>query len=117
MVTSWARFKQQSFRFEDQLRTALKNGVTLRFIVEKPLNHHLPKWVKATEEKYGNFNIKTQPNPTAASITIYDQNKAAIAFAPNTNLSKGPDLWTTNPTLTALCQAYFDTAWKQTKSN
>ena len=115
MVSSWTRFKQQSFRFENQFRAALKNGVELRFAIEKPLNHQLPKWVKASQEKYDNFNIKTQPNPLAASISIFDQNKAAIAFTANASLSKGPDLWTTNPALIALCQAYFERAWKQSK--
>ena len=115
MATSWVRFKQQSLRFEDLFRAALKNGVNLRFVIEKPANHQLPKWVKATQEKFDSFKIKTQPSPIAASVSIFDQNKAAIAFNANTSLSKGPDLWTTNPTLIALCQAYFEKAWKQTK--
>jgi sugar-specific transcriptional regulator TrmB len=117
MVSSWLRFKQQSFRFENQFRSALKSGITLRFVIEKPLNYPLPKWVKATQEKYSNLEIKTQTNPLAASVSIFDHNKAAIAFEANASLSKGPDLWTTNPALTALCQTYFDTAWIQTKSN
>jgi sugar-specific transcriptional regulator TrmB len=116
VATSWLRFKQQSFRFENQFRLALKKGIALRFVIEKPLNHQLPKWVKATQEKYDNFKIKTQPNPLATSIAIFDQNKAAITFTANTSLSKGPDLWTTNPALTTLCQTYFDVAWKHTKT-
>ena len=117
MVTGWLRFKQQSFRFENLFRAALKNGITLRFVIEKPANHQLPKWVKATQEKYSNLEIKTQANPLAASISIFDQNKAAIAFTADASLSKGPDLWTTNPALTALCQAYFDKVWIQAKIN
>ena len=114
-VTSWIRFKQQSFRFEDQFRSSLKKGVALRFVVEKPLNHRLPKWVKATQEKYGNFKFKTRPAPVAASVMVFDYCRAAVAFNPNSSLSRGPDLWTTNPSLIALCQAYFDAAWKQTE--
>ncbi len=117
MVSSWTRFKQQSFRFENQFRSALKNGITLRFVIEKPADHQLPKWVKTTQEKHSNLQIKTQQNPPAASVSIFDHNKAAITFNANASLSKGPDLWTTNPALTALCQIYFDTAWMQTKSN
>jgi len=114
-VTSWTRFKQQSYRFENDFRTVLKNGINIRFVIEKPPNHRLPKWVKATQDKYDNFKIKTQPTSLTASVTVFDQNKAAIAFTANSSLSKGPDLWTTNATLIALCQAYFDTAWKRTK--
>jgi sugar-specific transcriptional regulator TrmB len=113
MVAGWTRFKQQSLRFESLFRSALKKGVNLRFVIEKPVDHRLPKWVKATQEKYCNFQIKTQPTPPTASVCIFDQNKAAVAYNVATNLNKGPDLWTTNPTLTALCKAYFDTVWKQ----
>ena len=115
MVSSWTRFKQQSFRFENQFRSALKSGITLRFLIEKPLNYRLPKWVKATQERYDNFEIKSQLNPLAASVTIFDHRKAAIAFAAGVSLSKGPDLWTINPALTALCQTFFNDAWKQKK--
>jgi len=115
-VSSWLRFKQQSFRFENQFRAAIKKGVTLRFVIEKPLNHHLPKWVKATQEKHENFKLKTQPAPVAASVSIFDANTAAVAFNSNASLSRGPDLWTTNQSLTALCQAHFDAAWIQTST-
>lgn len=115
-ATSWTRFKQQSFHFEGQYKEALKNGVTLRFVIEKPLNHRLPRWVKTTQEKCGIFKLKTQPSPLDASVTIFDQKKAAITFTANANLSKGPDLWTENQSLTTLCKVYFDTVWKQTKS-
>jgi len=117
MATSWTRFKQLSFRFESQFREALKSGVELRFVIEKPLNHQMHKWVTASQEKYGNFKIKTQPNPLPASVVIFDQKKAALSFSANASLSKGPDLWTTNPSLTVVCKAYFESVWKQTKSN
>jgi len=117
MATSWTRFKQLSFRFENQFRAALKSGVELRFVIEKPLNHQMHKWDKASQEKYGNFKIKTQPNPPPASVAIFDQNKVAISFSVTASLSKGPDLWTENQSLTALCKAYFDSVWKQTKSS
>jgi sugar-specific transcriptional regulator TrmB len=117
MITSWGRFKQQSFRFENLFRAKLKNDITLRFIVEKPLNNKLPGWVESTADKYDNFKVQTQSDPTATAISIFDQDKAAIAFASNASLCEGPDLWTTNPALTVLCQTYFDVAWKRTKSN
>ncbi len=115
VVTSWTRFKQQSFKFENQFRASLKKGVVLRFIIEKPMNYRMPKWVGATKEQYDKFKIKIQLNPLAAAVSIFDGSRAAIVFASDASLSKGPDLWTTNPALTALCQAYFDTLWKQTK--
>ena len=116
-VTSWTRFKKTCFLFETQLKNALKKDVTIHIVTEKPSNHRLPKWVNAALSKYSNFELKIQPNPPAAAVTLFDHAQAAIAFNPNTSLTKGPDLWTTKPALTAPCQAYFNTAWKQKTKN
>ena len=114
-VTSWRRFKQLITLFETQLQNALKKGITIRIVTEKPLNQHLPKWINTALSKNPNLKLKTIQKPPAAAITIFDHTQAAIAFNPNTSLTKGPDLWTNNPTLTALSQAYFNITWTQTK--
>jgi sugar-specific transcriptional regulator TrmB len=116
VVTSWRRFKQLSIHFETHLQNLLKKDVTIQIVTEKPPNHHLPKWVNTALSNNYNFKLKTQPNLPEAAVAIFDQNAAAIAFKPNTSLTKGPDLWTTNPALTVLCQAYFNNTWMQTKN-
>jgi sugar-specific transcriptional regulator TrmB len=115
-VSSWTRFKQLCFLFETELKDALKKDVTLHIVAEKPPNSHLPKWVKAALSKYSNFNLKTQPNLPSAAVTLFDNTQAAIAFNPGLRFTKGPDLWTSNPTLMALCQTYFNLSWAQTKN-
>lgn len=107
-VTSWLRFKQQSFLFETQLKNLLKKDINLNVITEKPANHHLPKWVSTALSKYPNFNLKTQLNTPLVSVTLFDHTQAAIAFNPNTPITRGPTLWTTHPALTTLCQAYYN---------
>ena len=115
-VTSWARFKKICFLFETPLKNALKKDVALHIVTEKPANHHLPKWVNAALSKYPNFKLKIMPNTPAAVVILFDSAQAAIAFNPNIRLTKGPELWTTNPALTTLCQAYFNEAWTQTRT-
>ena len=115
-VTSWVRFKKLCFLFETQFTDVLKRGVTVHIVTEKPPNHHFPKWVRTALLKDSGFELKILQGPPAAVITIFDQTSAAIAFNPNTSLTKGPDLWTTNPALTTPCQAYFNTTWAQTKT-
>jgi sugar-specific transcriptional regulator TrmB len=110
-VTSWRRFKQLSIHFETQLLAALKKGVTIRVVTEKPPNLHLPKWIDDTALSEMSFKLKIIQTPPTAAITIFDQTTAAIAFNPHLSLTKGPDLWTTNSTLTALCQTYFRASW------
>jgi hypothetical protein len=115
-TTSWIRFKQSCFLFETELKEALKRGVTLNIITEKPPNNPLPKWINTALTKYPNLHLKTQPNPISAVITIFDNTQTAITYNPNNHLTKGPDLWTTNPTLRMLCQTYFNTTWIQNQT-
>lgn len=112
-VTSWTRFNQQNLQDEPLFYSKLKKGVNVRYIIEKPAKCALPRWVESVKEKYRNFEIRTQPDPTVASIAIFDQKKAVIAYDAQANLNDGPDLWTTHRPLTVLCQTYFDVAWRQ----
>jgi sugar-specific transcriptional regulator TrmB len=110
-VTGWLRFRQFCFLFEAQLKSALKKDITIQIAAEKPPNYHLPEWVNTALHKHPNFELKTTPNPPAASITLFDGTQAAVAFNPNSPLTKGPDLWTTRPGLITACQSCFNTNW------
>lgn len=114
MVTSWGRFKKACFLFEALLKEALKRGVVVRILTEKPPNCSIPKWVNATLQKYPNFQLKTTPRLSVASVILFDGVLASIALDPNIRLTTGPDLWTTNPALVAICQIYFNSTWAQT---
>ncbi len=115
-IVSWRRFKQINMHNQDQLQSALKNGVTLRIVAEKPANHHLPKWIKPALIKYPNFLFKIQQTTPSVAVTIFDQKTADIAFNPNSSLTKGPDLWTATPSILALCQEYFNANWNHAKT-
>jgi sugar-specific transcriptional regulator TrmB len=114
MVTSWGRFKKTCFLFEAPLKEALKRGVVVRIVTEKPPNCSIPKWVDVTLQKYPNFELKTTPCSSVAAIILFDGVCASIAMDPNIHLTKGPDLWTTNPALVAICQTFFNNAWDLT---
>jgi len=119
IVTSWRRFKQLTTLLETPLQNALQKGVPIHIITEKPPNQSLPNWITnvqtQTLNKKSYLKLKILPNPPTAAVTIFDNTQTAITFHPNTNLTKGPDLWTTNPTLLTLSQTYFNTIWTQTK--
>ncbi len=110
VVSSWVRFKQFSFRFETQLKAALKRDVLLWFVAEKPPSHCLPTWISSGLPKY-KFQLKTTPNPPDAAIAIFDGVQATIAFDKNVSITGGIDLWTTHPALVAMCEAYFFRVW------
>jgi hypothetical protein len=116
IVASWRRFKQLNMHFETQLQNALKKDVALSIVTEKPPNHHLPKWIKQALLRYPKFNLKIMQTMPPAAITVFDQHTVALAFSPNSSLLKGPDMWTTTPTLKTLGQAYFNAIWAQNKN-
>jgi sugar-specific transcriptional regulator TrmB len=115
-TTSWSRFKQLSIHFETQLLSALRRGVKIQVVTEKPANQPLPKWVTVAQARYLEFELRTMPVLPTAAITIFDYNKAAIAYNSNISVTKGPELWTENPTMTALVQAYFEVVWDAAKN-
>jgi sugar-specific transcriptional regulator TrmB len=112
-VTSWRRFKQLSLHFENQLQNALKKDVVIRIVTEKPTNHYLPKWVNLALEKHPCFEVKTITTPPESGVIMFDRAQAAIAYNPNSSLTKGPELWTTHSALITQAQTYFNTVWKQ----
>jgi sugar-specific transcriptional regulator TrmB len=118
IITSWKRFKQLTTMLENQLQNAFQKGAHIRIITEKPPNYTLPDWIAniQNEPKRGSLKLKILQSPATVAISIFDQAIAAIAFDPNTRLTKGPDLWTTNPTLLTLSQTHFNNIWKTTKT-
>ncbi len=110
VVSSWMRFRHFSYRFETQLKAALKRDVLLWFVAEKPPSHSLPTWINPSLPKY-KFQLKTMPNSPDAAIAIFDGVQAAIAFDKNACVTGGIDLWTTHPALVAMCEAYFFRVW------
>ncbi len=116
-LLSWARFKQLCFHFENQLIDALKKGVEIRLIAEKPANHNLPRWVNPTGKKYANFQLKLLSTPPEAAVMIFDGAKLALAFNPYLRLTKGPDLWTRHPALLASYPAFFESVWAKTENH
>lgn len=108
-VLSYLQFRQLTTLFETQLKSALKTGVVMRVVTEKPRNGSLPDWIS----NHKGFDLRVLENPPAASFTIFDSAQAAIAVSSEVKFTKGPHLWTSNPGLIALCQMFFGNVWMQ----
>ena len=57
-VMGWVQFKQLCFLFEAALGEAIKRGVAVEVLTEKPPVHCLPEWVKAALVTYPNFKLR-----------------------------------------------------------
>jgi sugar-specific transcriptional regulator TrmB len=115
-VTGWHRFKQLSIHFDTQLLGALRRGVTVHVVTEKPPLQPLPKWVGVAQSKYPLFELRTLPVLPSAAVTIFDHTQAVTAYNPNVSITKGPEMWTENTALTALAQVYFQRQWECSQS-
>jgi len=102
-VTTWKQFRQLTTLYETQLQHALKKNITIRIITEKPPNQPLPNWIKNNQTKtaQSHLQLKILPNPSTATLTIFDNTQAAIALNNTITYTKGPHLWTNNPTITS----------------
>jgi sugar-specific transcriptional regulator TrmB len=118
IVTSWKRFKQITTLLETPLQQALQKHIPIQIVTEKPSNQSLPNWViiAQTSNKKPPLKLKIVSKLPNASIVIFDQKLVAVAFHPESSITQGPDLWTTNPALLALSQTYFNIIWTQTNT-
>jgi hypothetical protein len=91
------------------MKTAIKRGVHIRAVVEKPLRHYFPKWI--SERDNSMFELRTMPDSPAAAVAIFDGKEVAIAFDPALRVLRGPDLWSRNAGLVAVCRGYFEGQW------
>jgi hypothetical protein len=109
LVFSWVRFRQLCFHFEGELKTALKRGVHIRAVVEKPPQHYFPKWISGLDSSL--FEVRTVPDSPAATLAIFDGKEVAMAFDPALRVLQGPDLWSRHGGLVAVCRGYFEGQW------
>jgi len=109
-VVGAGQFRQLCFHFEEALLEAVERGVMVEVLSEMPPVHCLPQWVKEALVK-PNFKLKTTPESPSAALAVFDGTQAMVVQNPNSSLTKGPQLWTEHPALTAACQAFFWEKW------
>jgi hypothetical protein len=97
------------FHFETELKTAIKRGVHIRAVVEKPPRHYFPKWISGLDSSL--FELHTLPDSPAAALAIFDGKEVALAFDPAVRVLRGPDLWSSHLGLVAICRGFFDAQW------
>lgn len=109
VVSSWVRFRQLCYHYEDELKDALERGVHVRVVVEKPPRHYLPKWVTALDTPLS--ELRTMPTPPAVAFMVFDGAEVAVAFDPSVRIARGADLWSRHAGLVAVCGGYFEEQW------
>ncbi len=90
---------------------ALKRGVKIRLIINRPEDEtSLPEVVQDLK-KNTSFKIKYLPTAPQANIRMYDKKLAYINTSATAGLAETPCYCTNNPSLIAIFRDYFEILW------
>ena len=101
-------FNSMLFNGKQDLKSALKKGVKVRVIAEKPEN---PQAIEGmiTDLEHSLLNIKYIPPPAPICLMIFDDKEVHL------RMSEGavPSFWSNNPNIVSLSRRYFNELWNQ----
>jgi sugar-specific transcriptional regulator TrmB len=111
VVTSWKNPHAIMLIGMEDIDEALRRGVKIRVIIDKPGGEKLLSDTRKHLEKYPTFKISYLPNAPKALISIYDNKEAWVCTCTSPVLKKCPTLWTNNSCLLLILQDYFEMMW------
>jgi sugar-specific transcriptional regulator TrmB len=94
------------------IEEALKRGVKIRWITEKPETvPSIPKFLQAYL-KHKNFEFRFVSKPLRAKIGIFDGKEVILGIFTDCGFARSPALWSNNPSFASIAESYFETCWK-----
>jgi sugar-specific transcriptional regulator TrmB len=110
-ITTLKRFRSIMPIFGEDIKKALKRGVKMRIITEKPEDENsLPEIAKALKQN-PLFRVRYILTPLLALLSIIDKKEVTIVTSARAGLDESTTLWSNNPSLVAVSRDYFEIAW------
>ena len=123
LVLSWSKFSKWMFGREEIVKKLMKQGLRIRYIIEKP------KYIKivpdivadvvaeAVVEGEGSreslrLHGKYSLNGPLAHLIVIDDKEVLMDTSPTTTYGRTPVLWSNSRCLLMLAQNYFEAMWK-----
>ncbi len=112
-IYSLEGFRAILFNHRKYLKRALRRGVKIRVIIEKPENQQLTKRIAHDLMKDPSFKLKYTSAHAPVCMVIFDSKEV------NVRISDGavPSLWSNNPNIVNLAVSYFDELWNKAYEN
>jgi sugar-specific transcriptional regulator TrmB len=110
VISSWKRFSHV-LSFASVLEKAWKRGVRCRFVIEKPKKNRASKLILDFNANTSFCQIRFVPFPPSTVLSLYDKKEILITLHPKEELPVSPTLWSSNPSILAAMQDYFDILW------
>ncbi len=111
VVTRWPFFVTYSVNSTEEIIKALKRGVSIRIVTQKPEGvEPLPEDLQILM-KYPLFQVKYAASLPSSIAATFDKRAVNISIISGTNPSESPLLESNNQSLIELAQNYFEVMW------
>ncbi len=111
-ITPWKELTQWLFMLEKSWNKALKRGITVRWITDKPQNGYSGLENITTILANPHFKHKFMPNSPKKRMGIFDCKEVYVATLGESDAADSPALWTDNSTMIHMLNDYFEMNWK-----
>jgi sugar-specific transcriptional regulator TrmB len=108
--STWSLFRRGFWKYSDFYKRCSKQGIEVRFIVERPKDiKEVQKTIGAFND-YDSFKLRFARTPLETTFGIYDM-KEAIFFTSASSSSTLSALFTNNTAIIATLEEYFNFKW------
>ena len=111
-IVTFNRLRRGAFTFHEVTKKALKRGVKIRVITEKPENENAISEIIQDFMKNPSFKLRYILNSPLAVVTIYDRKEMLVTTSALADLGESPALWSNNPSILAMAKGCFETLWE-----
>ena len=110
-IVTFNRLRRGAFTLHDVTKKALKRGVKIRAITEKPENlNEIPESIQDFQ-KNPSFKLRYILNSPLAVVTIYDRKEMLVTTSALEDLGESSALWSNNPSLLTIINDFFEIMW------
>jgi len=117
VVASWRNPHSIIFVDVEEIVEALRRGVEIRVIIDKPGEEKSVSAVIKRLEGYSAFKIRYVLGAPNALMSIYDREEAWVCTCTHPALEECPTLRTNNACLLSILQDYFEMMWLTAMEN
>jgi sugar-specific transcriptional regulator TrmB len=111
-ITSWREFTQWDFILHELWKQAIKRGVRVYWITEKPRNLDSRQVMAHVFSGDPNFKRRSMTQQPKGELSIYDDREVFIETTRQQNAGESSVLWMDNPAIIGLLGDYFELRWK-----
>lgn len=111
VVTRWPFFVTYTINSTEEIIKALKRGVNIRIVTQKPEQVEPLSEDLQTLMKYPLFQVKYATSLPPSIVATFDKKEVNISIISDTNPSESPLLQSNNQSLIELAQNYFEVMW------